>query len=130
MKYLGRYLVDGGVANPVPVSVAKKFHPKVIIAVDVGEELSSEDPLHFFGIARRGVSISHRRLREFVTRSADVVIRMRFQDLGMFSDTYNQQIYDRGRSKTREVLPKIEKIIEERLSSSQKVDSLSLMMIK
>ena len=120
VKYLGRYLVDGGVANPIPVDVAKNFHPQVIIAVDVGEDLGTEDPLHFFGIARRGVNISHRKLSEYVTRSADVVIRMRFQDLGMFSDTCNQQIYAHGRSKAKEMLPKIEKILEERLSHLKK----------
>ncbi|NGX50670.1 MAG: putative NTE family protein [Chlamydiae bacterium] len=130
VKYLGRYLVDGGVANPIPVEVAKKFHPQIIIAVDVGEDLSSEDPLHFFGIARRGVSISHRRLSEYVTRSADVVIRMRFHDLGMFSDAHNQEIYDHGRRKARELMPKIERIIDQRLSSPENEGFPSWMMIE
>ena len=118
VNYLGRYLVDGGVANPIPVDVAKKFHPKVIIAVDVGEGLSSEDPFHFFGIAKRGVDISYRKLSEYVTRSADVLIEMKFQDVGMFSDVQNQKIYDHGRQKAREMLPKIRRVINERLSSS------------
>ena len=130
VKYLGRYLVDGGVANPIPVEVAKKFHPKVIIAVDVGEELGTEDPLHFFGIARRGVNISHRKLSEYVTRSADVVIRMRFHDLGLFSDAYNQEIYDHGRTKAREALPQIEKIIHDRLHQSKDLGFPTWMMIE
>jgi len=120
IRYLGRYLIDGGVANPVPVDVAKKFHPQVIIAVDVGEELGTEDPLHLFGIAKRGFNISYRKLSEYVTQNADIVIRMHFQNLGMFSDMFNRQIYEHGRYKTREQLPMIEQIINQRLSSLKK----------
>jgi len=123
VQYLGRYLIDGGMVNPVPVDVAKKFHPKVIIAVDVGEDLGTEDPLHFFCIVKRGISISHKQLSRYAMRNADVVVRMQFRDLGMFSDTFNQQIYDHGRNKTREVLPKIEKIIKERFLEFSKENS-------
>ena len=130
VNYLGRYLVDGGVANPIPVDVAKKFHPKVIIAVDVGEGLSSEDPFHFFGIAKRGADISYRKLSEYVTRSADVVIEMKFQDVGMFNDVQNQMIYDHGRQKAREMIPKIRQVITERLSSSDELACPTWMMIE
>ena len=130
VNYLGRYLVDGGVANPIPVDVAKKFRPIVIIAVDVGEGLSSEDPFHFFGIAKRGVDISYRKLSEYVTRSADVLIEMKFQDVGMFSDAHNQQIYDHGRQKAREMIPRIRQIIAERLSPSDELAFPTWMMIE
>ena len=35
MKYKQKYLVDGGLVNPLPVSVAKKMGANVIIAVNV-----------------------------------------------------------------------------------------------
>ncbi|MCB1109544.1 MAG: patatin-like phospholipase family protein [Chlamydiia bacterium] len=111
VKYLGRYLVDGGAANPIPVDVAKKYKARVVIAIDVGEDLSSREPYHFFGVARRSLEISHRKLSEYVTRNADVVIRMNFQDLGMFSDRYNQEIYEQGREKGREMISQIQQII-------------------
>lgn len=113
--YKGRYLVDGGVVDPIPVRVAKKYGAHVIIAVDVGEDLSDKEPGHFFDVARRSLEISHRKLSEYVTRDADVVIRMNFQGLGMFSDNYNQEIYDHGRKMARAMLPLIEQIIQERL---------------
>ncbi|QVL57750.1 MAG: patatin-like phospholipase family protein [Simkaniaceae bacterium] len=113
--YKGRYLVDGGVADPIPVRVAKKYGAHIIIAVDVGEDLNDREPSHFFGVARRSLEISHRKLSEYVTRDADVVIRMNFQGLGMFSDSYNQEIYDHGRKMARLMIPHIEKIIQERL---------------
>lgn len=113
--YKGRYLVDGGVVDPIPVRVAKKYGAHVIIAVDVGEDLSDKEPSHFFDVARRGLEISHRKLSEYVTRDADVVIRMNFQGLGMFSDSYNQEIYEHGRKMARAMIPHIEQLIQDRL---------------
>lgn len=113
--YKGRYLVDGGVVDPIPVRVAKKYGAHIIIAVDVGEDISDKEPSHFFDVVRRGLEISHRKLSERVTQDADVVIRMSFQGLGMFSDSYNQEIYDHGRKMARLMLPEIEQKIQERL---------------
>ena len=113
--YKGRYLVDGGVVDPIPVRVAKKYGAHIIIAVDVGEDLSDKEPSHFFDVARRGLEISHRKLSEYVTRDADVVIRMNFQGLGMFSDSHNQQIYEHGRKMAQAMIPHIEQIIQDSL---------------
>ena len=115
VKYLGRYLVDGGVADPVPAGVAKRHGAQVIIAVDVGQDLSSKEPYHFFGVAKRSMEICYRKLSEQVTRDADVVLRMNFQDLGMFSDRYNQEIYRDGRATARAMLPEIQQVILEKL---------------
>jgi len=117
VAYFGRHLVDGGTVDPIPVQIAKKYGAQVIIAVDIGEKLSDKEPLHFFGIAKRGLEISYRQLSKESARSADVLLRMNFQNLGMFSDQHNQEIYERGRSKTREFLPQIERIISEKLSN-------------
>ncbi|MDJ0651937.1 MAG: patatin-like phospholipase family protein [Simkaniaceae bacterium] len=113
--YKGRYLVDGGVVDPIPVRIAKKYGAHVIIAVDIGEDLSAKDPGHFFDVARRSLKISHLKLSDYVTKDADVVIRMNFQGLGMFSDSYNQEIYEHGRKMTQAMLPQIEQLIQDRL---------------
>ncbi|WP_194848082.1 patatin-like phospholipase family protein [Candidatus Neptunochlamydia vexilliferae] len=55
--YLGRYLVDGGVVNPIPVNIAKKYGAEVVIAVDIGEELTKKDPSNLFAIAERSLYI-------------------------------------------------------------------------
>ena len=130
VKYLGRYLVDGGAADPIPADVAKKYGARVIIAVDVGEDLSSKEPYHLFHVAQRSLEISYRRLSEYVTRDADVVIRMNFQDLGMFSDRYNQEIYKHGRETAREMLPQIQQVILEKLPPEKEDLSPSWMLIE
>lgn len=130
VRYLGRYLVDGGTADPVPAAVAKKHGARVIIAVDVGEDLSSKEPYHLFHVAQRSLEISYRKLSEYVTRDADVVIRMNFQDLGMFSDRHNKEIYEHGREKAREMLPQIQQVILEKLPPEKEDLSPSWMLIE
>ncbi len=61
------------------------------------------------------MEISYRRLSEYVTRNANGVIQMNFHDLGIFSDQYNQEIYNHGRETAREVLPQIQQVILEKL---------------
>ncbi|MCB1085170.1 MAG: patatin-like phospholipase family protein, partial [Chlamydiia bacterium] len=116
VQYLGRFLIDGGVADPIPVQVAKKYGAQMIIAVDIGQELSGKEPLHLLGVAKRGLEISYRKFSEVVSQSADVVIRMEFQYVGMFSDRYNKEIYEHGRLMARKIVPHIEQIIADRLA--------------
>jgi NTE family protein len=102
-----RYLIDGGASSPVPVEVAKKYGAELIIAIDVSEKLSTTKPYHFFGIAKRGMEIAYRKLVEHSLARADISIRMEFQDIGMFSDHLNYQMYEHGREKVRNMLPQI-----------------------
>jgi len=113
--YKGRYLVDGGVVDPIPVRIAKKYGAKVIIAVDVGSDVNDHEPNHFLGIAKRSLEISLRKLSEYVTRDADITLRMNFNNIGMFTDSYNKEIFEHGRKVTRIMLPEIQKQIYEKL---------------
>lgn len=103
----GRYLIDGGASSPVPVEIAKKYGAEVIIAIDVSEKLPTSKPSHLFGIAKRGMEIMYRKLVERSLIHADISIRMEFQDIGMFSDHLNTQMYEHGRQKVIAMLPEI-----------------------
>lgn len=45
IEYQGKMLVDGGMANNLPVSVVKEMGADIIIAVDIGTPLKSQDEL-------------------------------------------------------------------------------------
>ncbi len=45
VPWQGRLLVDGGVANNLPISVARALGAEVIIAVDISEPLTAQDKL-------------------------------------------------------------------------------------
>lgn len=130
VPYLGRHLIDGGAVDPVPVRVAKKYGAQVIIAVDVGEKLSDEEIVHVFGIVKRGINISYRQLSKESAKDADILLQMNFQDLGMFSDRHNREIYERGRAQARALLPQIEKVIAEKLSEPSDIHSPAWLLVK
>jgi NTE family protein len=106
-----RYLIDGGASSPVPVEIAKKYGAELIIAIDVSEKLPTTKPAHYFGIAKRGLEIIYRKLVERSIAEADVSIRMEFQDIGMFSDHLNREMYEHGRQKVLSMLPEIKRKI-------------------
>jgi NTE family protein len=105
--FQGRYLVDGGVVSPTPVEVAKKYGAQFIIAIDVSEKLSESKPKQLFGIMKRGIEISYRRLAEQSLQGADVVIKMEFENLGLFTDDRNHEIYTHGREKALAAVQKL-----------------------
>lgn len=112
VNYQGRVYIDGGATSPVPVPTAKKCGAKFVIAIDVAEKLTDSPPNHLFGVAKRSAEIAYLRLAELASREADVLIKMNFEGLGMFSDGSNQEIYDQGRHQAREALPKIKTLLK------------------
>jgi NTE family protein len=108
VKYNGRVLVDGGVIDPVPVSVAKQFNPALIIAVDISSPLDVYDePGHLFDIATRSAEISRKEHTRLCTQGADILIQPNVGDTGMFEDECNGDLYFEGRRAAREALPRI-----------------------
>ena len=110
----GHVLVDGGMVAPVPVDLAKKYHPRVIIAVNVGKELRRELPINAFGIYHRGYIILWKRIEELSTKGADIVIRPHVRDVGTFDLSQKRELYYAGIKAAQKELPKIKKILRKR----------------
>lgn len=106
-----RYLIDGGAACPMPVEIAKKHGADIVIAIDVGEKLSTVKPWHLFGIAKRSIEIGYRHFVAQSLSKADIVITMDFPETGTFSDHLNQEMYDHGRKKTQGMLSIIKNLL-------------------
>lgn len=69
----GRILVDGGILNRVPVDVARSVPNSVVVAVDVGVEISPS--VHsVFDVLFQTFDIMAQELRRYQTVEADVVI--------------------------------------------------------
>lgn len=114
VQLFGRYLVDGGASCPVPVSVAKKYGAKIVIAIDVTGKLPTTHPQHLIGIGKRSLDIAYRKFVELNLAQADIVIKMDFDDCGTFSDHLNEHLYEQGRKTVREKLPEIQKKLANR----------------
>jgi NTE family protein len=103
----GRVLVDGGVADPIPVTTAKQLGADLIVAVDLSQLLPKTCPTNLFQVVSRSAEIKFLLQSESCLEGADIVIRPELGDLGLFDDRNNQLSYEAGRKAAREAIPKI-----------------------
>ena len=112
VRLYGRTLVDGGVASPVPVEVAKQFSPKLIIAVDIGTSPDYGPVNNIYQLAMRSLHISYFNLAQSQTRMADIVIHPAVDDYGIFDDSVNETLYEAGRQAALDALPSIQQALQ------------------
>lgn len=79
VKLHGMLLVDGGVAEMVPVFLAKSFKPDFIIGVDVNREIETiieeTDIHHSLDVVFRSYDITREFTRVYTSKEVDFVIR-------------------------------------------------------
>ena len=72
----GRLLVDGGMADNLPVEVVRSMGADIVVAVDVGTPLASRDEIRsFVGVTSQAFTFLTRQNSERSARLADLVIR-------------------------------------------------------
>ncbi|MFC2033977.1 patatin-like phospholipase family protein [Chloroflexota bacterium] len=88
VKWEGRYLVDGGLVNPVPVSIVRDMGADFIIAVNVNPDIRASDHTYWVGgenldepkepniisVMMQSIYISSHSLAKASLEGADVVI--------------------------------------------------------
>jgi NTE family protein len=110
----GHTLVDGGVTDNVAIDVARRFHPKMIIAVDVGSELGYEIPNSSFGVLARSYDITLERLTKLQLKDADIVIHPVVGDIGMFDLSRKYDLVHAGQLAAYNMLPTIKSEMKEK----------------
>lgn len=113
----GRVLIDGGVVEPNPVAAACVHNPKLVIAVDLSALLPITAPTSLFGIAQRSAEIMHLNMSRHCLQDADIVIKPMINPIGMFEDCHTNYLYEEGKRSTREILPLIKELYEQRVLS-------------
>ena len=109
-----RLLVDGGVSNPVPVTIAKKAGAAVIVAVDLSGLLPETCPTNLFGMVTRSAEIKFLLQSESCVQGADFVIRPELGDMGLFDDRNPQHVYDAGCKAAKEAIPDILELLSKK----------------
>lgn len=107
----GRLLVDGGVADPIPVRVAKSLNPDLIIAVPLYGTLEPKYPKNMFEIAERSSEIMLYWQNHCCLPGADVVITPDVCRVRMFDDSENIRSYWEGRHAARKAIPLIQSFL-------------------
>ena len=105
VRIKGQYFVDGGISSPVPVNIAKQLNAKIIIEVDVGEQLTDGAPRHLLGVLKRSIENSYIHQAKFAREGADVLIEVPFKDVGTFADGKNMHIYLEGVNAAKKAIP-------------------------
>lgn len=115
VEWEGRLLVDGDVAEKVPVRAAKGLFPKVV-AVDVSNPIPRERPRTALETALLAGEASRRRLKELALAQADLVIPL---DPPFPIETFDGEklplVYELGQERARALLPQIQALARPRL---------------
>ncbi len=112
IKLYGHVLIDGGVAAPVPVAIAKRYHPKIIIAVNISEQLQNDSPYTAVGILSRANSIMWKHLTKASEKGANIIIRPNVGQTGTFDMSRKHAMYLDGVKAARAELPSILKLLK------------------
>ncbi len=119
VKWKGRHLVDGGLVNPVPVSVLKRMGADVIVAVNVipdpaervqqGEKLGK---LNIISVIMQSIYISSYLLVGSCLKEADIVIEPRVVQIGPVDFHRTQECILQGEWAAQDFIPEIKKRLE------------------
>lgn len=113
VKRGGRYLVDGSLVNPVPVSILKAMGADIIIAVNVlpYREIPGGDEPNIFEVIMQTLHISSYRVIAASLAGADIVIEPRVVDIGYADFHRVDEGIMRGESAAEQAIPEIRRLL-------------------
>ncbi|WP_456275604.1 patatin-like phospholipase family protein [Bacillus sp. AK128] len=107
-----KILVDGGVIDRLPVSVARDMGADLIIAVDVNEGKMIEEISTIFDVIMQSIDLMQDELVKYVVNDSDITIKPK---VGVFSArafTNIEEIIKMGEDETKNMLPAIKEMIQ------------------
>jgi NTE family protein len=112
VEHQGRLLVDGGVIDNVPVSVARGKGADIVIAVDVGRQVRNDNVADIIDVVLQSITIMSAENARFRKQEADVLIAPEVGDVGMLDFTQKKRCMQAGIEATQKVMPEIKAAIE------------------
>ncbi len=106
-------LIDGGVAEPIPVAIAKRYHPQVIIAINVSSSLPDQPPTLAYGIYKSANLIMWQRFSNYSAQGADFIIKPKVGQIGTFALQEKKYLITVGAEAANQSLPKIMKLLQQ-----------------
>ena len=123
VKWEERFLIDGGLVNPVPISVLKEMGADFIIAVNVesrGEESGPEKvkrskELNLFTIIKQSFLIAIDRFKRSGLKEADLIIEPCLKHVREIDFYRAKECISQGEAAARDSLLKIKKCLKARV---------------
>jgi NTE family protein len=110
----GRTLVDGGITDPVPVDVAMRYHPKVIIAINIAEELSRKMPWTALGVFDRSYRIAWLSFSRKSEHRANIIIRPDVGGISGYDIDQKYRLFRQGEVAAYQALPQIKALLRKK----------------
>jgi NTE family protein len=110
-KYEGRILVDGGVADRVPVSVAKEMGADIVIAIDVSKVKRNAEITSIYDVIMQSIDIMQTEIVNIREDEADFMIRPPVEDFNSRAFTNIEEIISVGEEETKKYISDIKQVI-------------------
>src|SRR5574337_1090435 len=111
VTHMGKLLVDGGVVDNIPISVARKKGADVVIAVDISENLGNTNITNLVDVMLQATNIMFALNVEHSRKDADVLVRPRVGDVAMLDFSQKKRCMEAGIAAAREAVPRIRQAI-------------------
>lgn len=113
LQYQGKLLVDGGVVDNIPISVARDKGADIVIAVDIGENVTNFNLSNLFDVILQSVNIMFNDNVAFRKKDADVLITPAVGNVGMLDFTQKKRLMQAGMEATQKAMPEIRSRVED-----------------
>ncbi|HVI74062.1 MAG TPA: patatin-like phospholipase family protein [Anaeromyxobacteraceae bacterium] len=108
----GKLLIDGGVVDNIPVSVARAKGADIVVAVDIGENVGRTNITNLVDVTLQATSIMFTLNAEHAKKDADVLIAPRVGDVTMLDFSQKKRCMQAGIEAARVAAPKIRAAVE------------------
>jgi NTE family protein len=113
VDYQGKMLVDGGVMDNIPISVAREKGADIVIAVDISENVTNFNITNLVDVTMQAVNIMFDENVKNKKKDADILIAPAVGDVAMLDFTQKKRCMQAGIDATQKAMPEIRKKIEE-----------------
>jgi len=113
VDYQGKLLVDGGLIDNIPISVAKERGADLVIAVDISENVINYNISNLVDVILQAVTIMAFENVKHTRKEADVLISPAVGDVGMLDFTQKKRCMLAGIDAAQKAIPEIKKKIED-----------------
>jgi NTE family protein len=112
-KNNGRILVDGGVSDRVPVSVAKEMGADIVIAVDVSMVKRNAEITSIYDVIMQSIDIMQTEIINKREGAADIMLRPPVEIYSSRAFTNIKELILLGEEEAKKHLDQIKKVIEQ-----------------
>jgi len=113
VDHQGKLLVDGGVVENLPSSVARERGADIVIAVDISENVINFNITNLIDVMLQAVTIMSSENVKYTRKNADVLITPAVGDVGMLDFSQKKRCMQAGIEAAQKAMPDIKKKIEE-----------------